>query len=163
VSAMGTNAFAAFLAARGLRMTRERGAILAEVLARGDHFSPEDLHDALKRRGAAVSLASVYRTLPLLADAGIIAAAERTAKLTRWERAAGRGHHDHMRCACCGKAIEFYSAELERLQERLCRAHRFTSLRHTLQIHGICRACARAARRRGEAVSSAPDGASPSA
>ena len=112
--------------------------------------------------GAAVDQAEVVQGVgarPLLADAGIIAAAERTAKLTRWERAAGRGHHDHMRCARCGKAIEFYSAELERLQERLCRAHRFTSLRHTLQIHGICRTCARtarAARRRGGAAAAGP-------
>ena len=146
MSAMAADAFGAFLAARGLRMTRERGAILAEVLRRSDHFSPEDLYETLNRRGPAASLASVYRTLPLLADAGIITAAERAGKLTRWERAAGRGHHDHMLCARCGLTIEFHSAELERLQARLCRAHRFTRLSHTLHIHGFCRACARAAR-----------------
>ena len=72
--------FRRFLDHRGLRLTRERGAILAEVARTRGHFDPEELHYSLRDKGDKVSRASIYRTLPLLIEAGILARVENTDK-----------------------------------------------------------------------------------
>ena len=135
-------AFREFLESRALRLTRERDAVVDEVVGTRGHFDPEELHYALKGKGAKVSRASIYRTIPLLVDAGIIGKVENTDKHAHYELILGREHHDHMLCTRCGKVIEFYSRELERLQDRLCQAEGFKGNSHTLEIKGLCRKCA---------------------
>jgi len=135
--------FREFLRARGLKFTREREAILDEVFRSKGHFDPEELHYGLKEKGGKVSRASVYRTIPLLEEAGIVEQVERTDKHAHYERTLGRGHHDHMLCISCGRVIEFYSDQLERLQDRLCRHEDFEGTSHTLEIKGYCGKCRR--------------------
>ena len=53
----------------------------------------------------------------------------------------GRMHHEHMVCVECGRILEFVEEQIERLQDDVCRRHRFHALSHTLQIQGICEAC----------------------
>lgn len=136
-------AFREFLKGKGLRLTHEREAILREVFAtKGQHFDPEELHISLRQKDADVSRASVYRTIPLLIEAGIIEEVERIDKHAHYELTYGREHHDHMLCLGCGKVIEFLSQEMEELQERICKEHGFTGETHTLEIKGYCRKCA---------------------
>ena len=137
---MGKEAFGKFLKSRGLRLTKEREAIVAGALSRRGHFDLEELHQALRKTGRKVSRASVYRTLPLLLDAGLIEQVEKTAKHAHYEHTHG-GHHDHMLCTSCGRVIEFYSEALEKLQEKLCRAESFQGTTHTLEIKGYCKRC----------------------
>jgi len=137
-------AFREFLKGKGLRLTSEREAILREVFAtKGEHFEPEELHIALRQKEADVSRASVYRTIPLLIEAGIIEEVERVDKHAHYELIHGREHHDHMLCLGCGDVIEFLSPEMEELQDRLCDEHGFTGETHTLEIKGYCRKCAK--------------------
>lgn len=136
-------AFREFLESQNLRLTREREAVVDEVVGSHRHFDPEELHYTLKGRGAKVSRASIYRTIPLLVDAGIIQKVENTDKHAHYELILGRGHHDHMLCTRCGKVIEFYSEELERLQNMLCQTEGFKGNSHTLEIKGLCRKCSR--------------------
>lgn len=136
--------FEDFLRTRGLRFTPERQAILEEVLVRAGHFDPEELYLSLRQKKRLVSRASVYRTLPLMVEAGIVEQVERTDKHAHYERTLGREHHDHMLCVSCGRVIEFYSEPIENLQEELCRKHRFQGISHTLEITGYCAKCARA-------------------
>lgn len=137
-------AFNKFLKERGLRLTPEREAILREVLAtKGEHFEPEELHISLRQKEADVSRASVYRTIPLLIEAGIIEEVERVDKHSHYELILGREHHDHMLCLGCGKVIEFLSPEMEKLQDRLCKEHGFTGETHTLEIKGYCKKCSK--------------------
>ncbi len=136
------DAFREFLESRALRLTREREAVVDKVMSTRGHFDPEELHYALKDKGAKVSRASIYRTIPLLVDAGIIGKVENTDKHAHYELILGREHHDHMLCTRCGKVIEFYSRELERLQDRLCQTEGFKGNSHTLEIKGLCRKCA---------------------
>jgi len=137
-------AFREFLSHRGLRLTAEREAVLREVFAtRGEHFEPEELHLRLRQKGANVSRASVYRTIPLMIEAGIIEEVERVDKHAHYELTYGREHHDHMLCLGCGRVIEFLSEEMEELQDRLCAEHGFTGETHTLEIKGYCRKCAK--------------------
>jgi Fur family ferric uptake transcriptional regulator len=138
---MVKEAFRDFLRERGLRFTGERGAILDEVLSHEGHFDPEGLYISMRSRGNKVSRASVYRTLPLMREAGIVEQVEHTEKQVRYECTVGRGHHDHMSCLSCGKVIEFYCNDMERLQENLCRDEGFQVVGHVLEITGYCRDC----------------------
>jgi Fur family ferric uptake transcriptional regulator len=136
---MDKETFRGILRQRGLRYTMEREAILEEVLGRVGHFDPEQLHMDLRGKGHRLSRASIYRTLPLLLELGVIEQVERTDRHAHYERT--RGHHDHMLCVSCGRVIEFYSGPLERLQDKICREESFQGVSHTLEIRGFCRAC----------------------
>jgi Fur family ferric uptake transcriptional regulator len=136
-------AFKEFLRKKGLRVTKEREAILNEVLSRKGHFDMEELHLALRKNSPRVSRASIYRTLPLLIESGILEEVERVDKHAHYEHTTGRSHHDHMLCVSCGRVIEFYSESLEKLQNRLCRDRGFEGISHNLEIKGYCRKCAR--------------------
>jgi Fur family ferric uptake transcriptional regulator len=139
---MDAGRFAGELRARGLRVTEERLAILAEVLARRGHFDPEGLHMEMRRKGLRVSKASVYRTIPLLLELGVIERVEHTSSgHAHYELRTAGAHHDHMLCTSCGRVIEFFSEDLERLQEAVCRSKGFAGATHTLEIRGLCREC----------------------
>jgi Fur family ferric uptake transcriptional regulator len=140
-----------FLRQKGLRFTKEREAILKEISSHRGHFDLEEIYLGLKKKGAKVSRASIYRTLPLLMESGLVEEVERTDKHAHYELTYGSAHHDHMLCTECGKVIEFYSPSLEKLQDRLCRARGFKGTSHTLEIKGLCRECRKAkpSRRRG--------------
>lgn len=140
---MEEKTFREYIRSKGLKFTKERELILRKVLSLKGHFAPEELYIEMRKTGLKVSKASVYRTLPLLIESGLIRQVEKTDKHAHYESAFGSGHHDHMLCISCGKAIEFYSRPLERLQERLCSGEGFQSVSHTLEIMGYCRKCAK--------------------
>lgn len=133
--------FRSFIARKGLKMTRGREEICGEILDTKGHFDPEALFVRLKRKGSKVSRASVYRTLPLLAESGLIEEVERTDKRSHYERVSPSAHHDHMICLRCGRVIEFFSPDLETIQEDLCRRELFRGVRHSLVIMGYCDLC----------------------
>lgn len=138
-----------YLKSQGLRFTRERQLILDEILRQRGHFDPEWLYIELRKKGLKTSKASVYRTLPLLVQSGLIKQVEKTDKHAHYELVFGHGHHDHMLCLSCGRVIEFYSKALERLQESLCKREDFESASHTLEIMGYCRECRKKHRKTG--------------
>lgn len=133
--------FREFVKSRGLRYTPKREAILRGALGMAGHFEPEGLYDAARGHNDGVSLASIYRTIPLLLECGIIKPVETSGKHSRYELSAGRAHHDHMLCIGCGEVIEFYSDTLERLQDELCAKRQFKGIAHTLEIRGYCSRC----------------------
>ncbi len=133
--------FKEFLSTKGLKLTKERDAIFNEISNIKGHFDPEDLFLRLKNKGLKVSRASVYRTIPLLIENGLIEEVERIDRHAHYEKVAGTQHHDHMICIKCGKVIEFYSTELEMLQEKVCEKEMFKGIRHTLEIFGYCKNC----------------------
>jgi Fur family ferric uptake transcriptional regulator len=132
-----------YLAKAGLKSTRARGAILAGIAAYEGHFDAEELHEFLRDKGAAISRATLYRTLPLFVKSGIIRETLSSSGRTRYEHLFGHEHHDHLECISCGRIIEFKVDEIERLQNRLCRERDFLPLDHRLSIRGLCASCAR--------------------
>jgi Fur family ferric uptake transcriptional regulator len=130
-----------FLTRRGLRMTREREAILEAVLDSHDHFNVDLLFLRLQSRGHAVSRATIYRTLNLLVETGLVDRARFGSDSFSYEQMRGREHHDHMVCNACGEVIEFVSSEIERLQDAACEEHDFLPQSHRLTIFGLCSAC----------------------
>ncbi len=133
--------FSKFLKERGRRFTKERSVILQETLSFNGHFDPETLYLQIRETGLKASRASVYRTLSLLCDCGLVDRVRKSEHGTIYEQTFGHKHHDHMLCIQCGKVIEFYSEELERLQENICRRRGFRGAGHTLEIRGYCKKC----------------------
>ncbi len=131
-----------YLRAKGMRYTPERQAIAREVLSRHDHFTAEDIHLALMG-GRRISRASVYRTIPLLIAAGLVAEVFSDGGQARFEHTYGHEHHCHLRCQGCGKVVEFSAPELCEVERRAGAEHGFSVSGHRLEVHGLCPACRR--------------------
>lgn len=138
---MEKDKFRKFLSGKDLKLTKERSEILSEVMATAGHFDPEELFIKLRAKGSKVSRASVYRTIPLLMESGMLEQVERVDRHAHYEKTSEKKHHDHMICLNCGKVIEFYSSALETLQDKICKQESFKGIRHTLEIFGYCKKC----------------------
>jgi Fur family ferric uptake transcriptional regulator len=133
--------FKDYLEEQGLRFTQERSLILKGITSMSEHFEVEDLVLRLRSRGMKVSTASVYRTIPLLIDAGIIIKNPCDQMQARLEPVIGHAHHDHLICVKCKKVVEFRDDEIEKLQERVAKEHGFIMEGHRLVISGVCPEC----------------------
>ena len=132
----------------GLKRTAQRDLILDVFLQAEKHLSSEDLYRLVQAEDASIGQTTVYRTLKLLAEAGLAREVRFGDGRTHYEHNYKHQHHDHMICTECGDVIEFYSAELEALQDAMAAKHRFEIKQHLLRILGICANCRREARGR---------------
>ena len=123
------------------RATQERNAILDAVMATQGHFDAEGLFYRLVSNGVKVSRATVYNTLDLLQDCGLVSKYRFTENSSRYERSFGRPHHHHMICLECGDIIEFVNERLEKIQNELCTEKNFFPQSSTVQIFGLCSKC----------------------
>lgn len=124
-----------------LRATEQRYEVLNSVLEMNGHFGAEDLFIRMKNEGKKVSRATVYNTLELLFELGVVSR-HKVGNVFVYERAFGREHHDHLICVNCGSIIEFQSEEIEKIQDEICKKYRFKPIMHTHQIFGLCAKCA---------------------
>jgi len=125
----------------GRRSTRQRAAVV-ELLSRIDDFrSAQELHDELRKRGDGIGLTTVYRTLQSLAEAGEVDVL-RTANGEAVYRRCSSHHHHHLVCRHCGRTVEVEGPTVERWAEQIAQAHNFTDIDHTVEISGVCPACA---------------------
>jgi len=130
-----------YLGLKGLRFTKERREILKAVMGMHNHFEVEDIFLKLRNKGIKVSQTSIYRTLPLLVESGIVLKNTCDKMHARYEHVLGHEHHDHMVCIKCGKIIEFQDEEIEKLQVRAGRKNNFKIIGHRLVIRGFCDKC----------------------
>lgn len=133
--------FKVFLQGVGLKFTRERRLVLEEVFRNHGHFEADDIVMGLRGQGRRVSRASVYRTLPMLVRSGLLRDVHSSEKHSHYEHVFGHHHHDHLICTGCGRAIEFTSPVIEKLQIEICSQHGFQAAGHKLEITGLCDAC----------------------
>ena len=130
------------LRSRGARVTSPRRRILDYLASSRGHESAGAIYRRLRRRFPGMGRATVFRTLRLFEELGACRRIAPTQALGLFEGAAAAGHHDHMVCLRCGRIEEFYSPEIERLQESQARRRGFRPVRHALEIAGYCRRCA---------------------
>jgi Fur family ferric uptake transcriptional regulator len=133
--------FLQHLQKKGLKRTAQRELILDVFLRTEAHLSNEDLYRLVKEEDPSVGQTTVYRTLKLLSEAGLAREVRFGDNRTHYEHNYKHQHHDHMICSQCGKIIEFYSAELEALQDAMAAKHKFEVTQHLLRIIGICAEC----------------------
>lgn len=134
-------AFESFLRQKNLKLTQPRLSVLETALSAKRHFEPEELVADL--RAKAVSRATVYRTLALLLESGLLKEVIETNGHRIYEPMHGLPHHDHLVCLGCGKIIEFMNPKIEKLQEAVCRRFKFRIVSHMHQIMGYCLKCSR--------------------
>jgi len=127
------------------RVTRQRTA-LRELLDELDEFrSAQQLHAQLLARGAGVGLATVYRTLGSMAQAGevdVLRTEQGESLYLRCAPLAARTHHHHLVCRVCGRTVDVAGPNLEEYVEGIGRGQGFVDVEHTLELHGTCAACA---------------------
>jgi Fur family ferric uptake transcriptional regulator len=124
-----------------VRNTKQRSAVSA-VLAEAEGFhSAQDLHALLRERGERVGLTTVYRTLQGLADAGEIDVMRPPGGEHLYRRCS-QGHHHHLVCRSCGRAVEVEGPAVEAWAERVAAKHGFVDVSHTMEIFGTCPDCA---------------------
>ena len=124
-----------------VRNTKQRSAVSA-VLAEAEGFhSAQDLHAMLRERGERVGLTTVYRTLQGLADAGAIDVMRPPGGEHLYRRCS-QGHHHHLVCRSCGRAVEVEGPAVEAWADRVAAKHGFVDVSHTMEIFGTCPECA---------------------
>lgn len=121
------------------RLTAQRQAILDLINTSNRHWDAEEVNRALSDRGQAVGIATVYRGLTALDEAGLICSVQLNDR-KRYERA-DKSHHDHMVCIECGRIEEFSHHKIESLQEAAASEKGFDLTGHQLVLFGRCAAC----------------------
>ena len=123
------------------RPTRQRAAV-ASALAESEEFrSAQELHARLREGGDPVGLATVYRNLQAMAADGEIDML-RTDDGEAVYRACSTGHHHHLVCRVCGRAVEVEGPAVEAWAARVSADHGFSDVQHTVEIVGTCAECA---------------------
>ena len=123
-------------AQNGMRMTEQR-KIIAKVLSSSkDHPDVEELYQRSAKIDKNISLATVYRTVKLFEDAGILEKHEFKDGRSRYEKTP-EGHHDHLIDIDTGDVIEFQSEEIEKLQKKIAQQLGFDIIDHRLEIYAI--------------------------
>src|SRR5438876_4347938 len=135
---------------KGLKRTAQRDLILVVFLHTEGHMSGEDLYRLVSEKDPTVGQTTVYRTLRLLSEAGLAREVRFGDGRTHYEHNYKHQHHDHMICSQCGKIIEFFSAELEAIQDAMAAKHKFEVTQHLLRIIGLCADCRRAKNQSGK-------------
>jgi Fur family ferric uptake transcriptional regulator len=128
---------------KGLKRTSQRDLILDMFLRTEEHLSSEDLYRLVQEVDPSIGQTTVYRTLKLLTEAGLAREVRFGDGRTHYEHNYKHQHHDHMICSECGRIIEFFSAELEAIQDAMAAKHRFQVTQHLLRIIGVCAECRR--------------------
>lgn len=122
--------------ARGLRMTDQRRVVARVIEGASDHPDVEELYARASREDPRISLATVYRTVKLLQEAGILDKLEFGDGRARYEDAE-RDHHDHLIDVHSGRVIEFVDPEIEQLQERIAARLGYRLIGHRLELLGV--------------------------
>jgi Fur family ferric uptake transcriptional regulator len=149
VSASPREKLEEFLATRGLRLTQERSAIVEEVFSSHLHFDGDELATRLANRPGAVrvSRATVYRTLRLMVEAGLLRRVARPNGREVYEHDYGYPQHDHFICRVCGELIEFQNGAISEILDEVAARNSFRVSGHRLEVYGLCSKCSRPTRR----------------
>ena len=125
----------------GLRRTGQRDLIMEIFLRNEEHLTSEDLYWLVQKQDPTVGHTTVYRTLKLLTEAGLAREVRFGDNRTYYEHHFEHQHHDHMICTECGKVIEFYSPDIEELQDQMADKFKFRPTHHSLRMWGVCSDC----------------------
>jgi Fur family ferric uptake transcriptional regulator len=123
-----------------MRPTRQRLAI-TDALAQSDDFqSAQEIHDSLRHAGEKVGLATVYRNLQAMVDAGQVDVLQTTGGETVYRRCSTE-HHHHLVCRVCGRTVEITGPAVERWARSVADEHGFADVSHTIELVGTCAEC----------------------
>lgn len=133
--------FREHLRSANLAVTSQRMRIAEILFNTHRHVSADEILERLQREGGSVGKATVYRTLGLLVEAGLVREHDFGDGFRRYEPTPHRPHHEHLVCTRCGKVIEFEAPEIEGLEAEVAARHRFRPEHHKVEIYGLCEEC----------------------
>lgn len=128
--------FSDYLEHKNHRKTPERFTILAEIYSRDDHFDVEMLYLELKKNNFHISRATVYNTLDLLLNCGLVIKHQFGNNVALYEKAYGYKQHDHLICTVCNKVLEFCDPRIQQIQNIMGGLLKFNVKRHSLTLYG---------------------------
>lgn len=137
------------------RMTRQRRSVVEELGRLSDFRSAQQIFEDLQRTDQHVGLATVYRNLQSLTEAGDVDVLRAADGECLYRLCEVRGHHHHLVCRNCGHTEEIAAAQMESWVAEVARTHHYTAVEHSVELFGLCEACAREA----AAEAAAPTGA----
>jgi Fur family ferric uptake transcriptional regulator len=125
-----------------LKQSKRRDLIFEQIIASKGHFSVDDIYQKLIKLNTDIGIATVYRTIRLLVDCGILIEQTFGEKKVYYEiNDIQSRHHDHLICTSCGKIIEFYSDLIEKDKTKISKLYNFKIEDHKLEMFGICKEC----------------------
>jgi len=130
-----------WLRGRGQKMTATRDTVLKAFLGIEGHVTTDTLVAAARRLDPGIGQATVFRTVRLLAEAGLAREACQDDGARTYEHAYKHSHHDHLRCAGCGRIVEFCDPGIEKAQEKIFKKFGFTPTGHRMELLGLCSEC----------------------
>ena len=123
-----------------VRATKQRAAIAALLENVEEFRSAQELHDELRRRGEAIGLTTVYRTLQSMAATGAVDTLRTDTGESVYRRCSAH-HHHHLVCRACGTTIEVEGGAAEKWAADVATEHGFADVTHTIEIFGVCGGC----------------------
>ncbi len=122
--------------AKGMRMTEQRKVIARVLSVAEDHPDVEEIHRRAAAIDANISIATVYRTMRLFEESGVVERHDFQDGRARYEEASEE-HHDHLIDLRSGDVIEFVNEEIEKLQKRIAEEHGYKLVDHRLELYGV--------------------------
>ena len=121
---------------KGVRLTDQRKLIAKVMSESSDHPDVDDLHKRVNKLDSKISIATVYRTVKLFEESGIVAKHEFKGNKARYEQA-GQEHHDHLIDINTGEIIEFVNEDIEELQKKVAENLGYKLVDHRLELYGL--------------------------
>jgi len=140
--------FRTYLKERNQRQTPERFMVLEEIYQSDGHFDADDIFFNMKNAGTRVSRATVYNTLDLLVECGLVMRQQFGKNQYYYERAYAYQQHDHMICQECGVVIEFCDPRILEIQNLMEKIYDFEISGHSLHLFGTCKDTEKCQRRK---------------
>ena len=128
--------FIEYLEKKKQRKTPERFAILDEIYANKDHIDAENLFAHMKNKNYRVSRATVYNTLELLVESGLVTKHQFGENIAKYEGAFGNMQHDHMICNKCASVLEFCDPRIQQIKNTMGELLHFEVTNHSLHLFG---------------------------
>jgi len=123
------------------RTTRQRTTISEFLSHAGDFRTAQQIHEQLRAGGDPVGLATVYRTLQTMAEAGDVDMVRTADGESAYRRCATSGHHHHLVCRRCGRTEEIMAKAVEAWAAAIAAEHGFTDVTHDVELYGLCAEC----------------------
>ncbi len=126
-----------------LKESLKRNLIIDYFFKTDRHYNVQELYERLRKTNHRISLSTIYRALKLLVACGLAYERKFDEKNVRFEPVHQAEHHDHLVCLKCGGIIEFENQRIEKLQREVAKKHKFSVVRHKLELYGYCWRCHR--------------------